>query len=139
MAKKKEKASKRRMPVREVTAELNGTYDGWSVSGRGNIPPGLALDVQRAWADFYEVLQEVQEDPERRQKRPYLGELEQDLFEAQWAYLDAILVPHGKWNFVDTEGKKMPVTKEAIRSLPADLLHLTRIELAGAISELPFL
>ena len=105
----------RRMPVKSVKVSLEGDYAGWWLDCRINPPFGLFVDALVA-------LQNVDsQNPESQ-------------INAMYDLLELLMVD---WNFVDCEGKALPINREGLKSLPIDLLALCCQTVQEAVTQVP--
>lgn len=104
---------KRKLPVRTVRVDLDGDYQGWWFDAKDDFSAKeyyAELGVVASIRDAKATPSEVYESIYRVVKRGLLTRNGR---------------PVGEWNFVDEEGEPVPLTLEAVDSLPTNLLWAT--------------
>jgi len=104
----------RKMPVRSMKVELDGDYTGWWVNVRTNPPAGALADAAAAF-------------PQDTELKP------EDLVTLVPALYDILALVLTSWNFVDENGKDIPI--DGLKLLPIDLLVLTATKVLEAITK----
>ena len=121
-----EEGKERRLPTQWVEVELGAPYAGWKAKGVGNLSPFLVIGTRQRINEY------LSSEGDART----IG-LEAGMYDAIVGFLREVLIPDGEWNFVDREGKPMPLTGESLRRLPGDLLWALYIASVEAIIKLP--
>ena len=103
----------RRMPIRKVTVDLTGDFDGWNFTARVGLKMG----------EYLSLMEYVDKEPTVRES----------LIEMK-TILTRQLV---SWNFVDENGDELPADADGIDALPLDLLSSCFTSLMGVIGKAP--
>ena len=151
MAKKKRNVKKmRRMPRQEIDFFLDEDWEGWEFKADTYLPQGRWLEPIVEWEEQLAVLRE---EVERLQGLHAKGDVSEEeatekvtgLLSRQTIILmrsrlhtkrvlEDVVV---KWNFVDRDGEKLPLSRQGWDELPQALLEAMWFKYIGYITEPP--